>query len=172
MRPLVLMFAAALAVIAVCHALLPETVATHFGLAGAADGWAPKGTFTALMAGLDILMFAIFWLTPRLVMWLPPSLVNLPHRDYWLRDARHRDRARATLEREMGGFGAGLLGFLSLMMLLTTKANLDGSQHLDMPLFVTAMAAFLVGTAVWCVHLVRAFRIPPDQPADSPVVPR
>lgn len=171
MRALVIMFVVSLAVVTVCHALLPAEIATHFGFSGTADSWAPRAFFTGLMAGIDVLMFVIFLLTPQLVVRLPADLVNLPHREYWLSTA-HRDQARALLAREMGTFGAVLLGFMSVTALLTLKANLDGSQRLDMPLFAGALGAFLCFTAFWCVHLFRVFRVPAGCGADTPLEPR
>src|SRR4051812_37480429 len=63
---------------------LPETVASHFNVSGAADGHMGRDAYVASMVAagvlISLLMFALTALSPR----LPRSMVNIPHRDYWL----------------------------------------------------------------------------------------
>ncbi|MDD5720454.1 MAG: DUF1648 domain-containing protein [Candidatus Krumholzibacteria bacterium] len=67
---------------------LPERVASHFGITGAADGWSSRSSFLtvvgAVIAGTSLLLAGIGWLLPR----LPFSLVSIPHPDYWLAPER------------------------------------------------------------------------------------
>jgi serine/threonine-protein kinase len=67
---------------------LPEVVAVHFDISGQADAWAERGVslLVLLVAGVGIPLFvgALF----IVLRFLPPYLLELPNRDFWLAPAR------------------------------------------------------------------------------------
>src|SRR5436190_6095296 len=64
--------------------MLPERVATHFGPDGLPNGWTARESFVATMALVVVLPVAFMQGIGLVVGRLPPSLINLPTRDYWL----------------------------------------------------------------------------------------
>jgi uncharacterized membrane protein len=129
---------------------LPAQIATHFNGQGVADGWSDKVGFAVGQGCLLVCMPAMFvglsWLLPR----IPVSLVNLPHRDYWLSPA-HRATTLETLSQWMLGAGLLMSLFLGGLMHLMLAANLHPPARLG-PWFgvlVGADLTALVGIVTW-----------------------
>jgi len=152
-------------------ALLPERVAVHFGARGLPDNWASKETNAVTGVALQTVLFAVLYLVPRLVSVVPPGWVNLPNREYWLRE----DKRPATLARisaYLWQMGAALNVFMLCVGLLALHANLSAPVRLDLPLFFGALMAYLVYTVGWCVAFYRAFRLPGSPGRESAASPR
>ena len=147
----------------VAYPEMPERMASHFGPGGQADGYSGKGTFFALFALLEVLIVAMFLGLPRLVGLLPPSLVNLPNRDYWLAPERV-GQAQRLIARQMSGMGLATLLFLILVkhsvIVANTTAEAAGAG-LD-GVFAWALGAYLLYTVVWVFGFLRAFRVPEE----------
>jgi hypothetical protein len=63
---------------------MPGVMATHFGASGSANGWQTKTQFFVVeivMLGVCLLIgFGI----PFIISKAPPSLINLPNKEFWL----------------------------------------------------------------------------------------
>jgi uncharacterized membrane protein len=168
---LVATYVVAMAIVIVSHVLLPETVAIHFGSGGEPDGWGSKTLNSVAFAAMYTIMFLLFLFIPRLCARLPPELVNVPNRTYWLSEA-NRPRFLSIMNRLMSEFGTVMMVFLAVVGLLTLEANLSDPVRLDERSFLSALAAFLGYTVWWCIRLFRAFRIPRNEPHGRPLRPR
>ncbi|MGE5155528.1 MAG: DUF1648 domain-containing protein [Bdellovibrio bacteriovorus] len=155
----ILSFLANVALSLLSLAVLPARVAIHFGPGGAADGWASGSASTAIMLGVQILLFLSLYLSPRLLARVPARWINLPNRDYWLAPQR-RTQALSRLSDHLWRYGTALFLFLLVAGLLTLQANLSDPVRLDERLFLGALLVFLVYTAWWIGTLLRAFRAP------------
>src|SRR4029078_12585355 len=91
---LAVFYAAFVAMLVRDAARLPERVATHFDFRGQHDGWMSGQGYLAFMTVFGL----VFPLVPAalclLVRLLPDSLINLPHREYWLGAEEPRHTAR------------------------------------------------------------------------------
>ena len=96
---------------------LPDRVATHFDLKGQANGWAGKSSQLYFSLGLTLFLSLVFfglnWIMPK----FPDSMVNLPHKEYWLAPER-RDQSYRTLTHYMIWFGAATMLLLSVIQQL------------------------------------------------------
>ena len=90
---------------------------------------------------------------------MPVSLINLPHKDYWLALERKEESLR-FLEREMEWMGVMTVGFIALVLHLAIRANLVPDRRLENGAFVTLLVVFLVATTGWIVRLYRRFPSP------------
>ena len=90
---------------------LPQSVPAHVGPDGTADRWEPLAAHlvTATLVGLATAL--MFWFLPALMGRFPSDLVNLPHKEYWLRP-ENLPATRARLANQMGWFGAAVLVFI------------------------------------------------------------
>lgn len=168
---LVATYVVAMVIALVSHALLPETVAIHFGSGGEPDGWGSKTFNSVAFVAMYTMMFVLFLFIPRLCTRLPPELVNVPNRTYWLSEA-NRPRFVSIMDRLMSEFGTVLMVFLAVVGLLTLEANLSDPVRLDERSFLSALAAFLGYTVWWCVRIFRAFRVPKEATTTRPLRPR
>ena len=144
-------------------AVLPPRVAVHFGPGGMADNWAPGYVHALIMTGIDILLFVSLYFSPHLISAFPRSMINLPHKDYWLKP-EHIEETKATVGSYIRQFGAVLFVFLFVLGCLTIHANLSDPVRIHEPTIYAALVALLVYSAVWCFALFKAFKAPKDQP--------
>ena len=164
---LILLFALSLAQSWIAYPDMPDRMASHFGAGGQADGFSSKDTFFTLFSFLDAMLVAMFLGLPLLVSKLPPSMVNLPNRDYWLAPER-REEAQRRITGQMAWFGVATMLFMILVKQTVIAANAGAGESGDASLgglFGWGLAGYLVYTLVWIVGLYRTFRIPQEAPA-------
>lgn len=138
---------------------LPDPVATHFGRSGAPDAWMTRPVYTLAMlfflTGFPLLMVGAVGGLPRLL----PSLVNLPHRHYWLGPARRR----ASLEY-LSAHACWLGCLITVTAAAVHWSILDAHRNepvrLDNALLLTIVAVFIVTEIGWIALLWRRFRRP------------
>ncbi len=134
--------------------LLPERVATHFDEAGQANGWSSKTEFLvlnlAMSAGMALLFLGISLLMAR----IPPALINLPNKDYWLADER-RATTMDYIRRQMEWLGAATLALLLGINQLTIQTNLDSAGAMPGGAFWLLFGSFMVFFAVWMASFLR-----------------
>ncbi len=139
---------------------LPAIVASHFGRAGSVNGWETKTLFFSLELGSIVLATVISFAVPRMIEALPVSMINLPHKEFWLSPER-RDETLGYLQMHMAWFGCALLAFLLFVMELAFRANLLNPPRLNLAAFVPALMAFLVFMGISTIRLVVRFsRLP------------
>lgn len=150
--------AATLAQMAWYYPRLPTRMASHFDAAGQVNAFMPKDAFFVVhLVVLGLMSFA-FLLVPALITRLPPGMINLPNKDYWLAPERRAHTAE-KLQSFLVGFGNVMLLFLLLVFREALRANLLPSPHLPSRIWVLLV---LLGVWViyWTVRFVRAFRLP------------
>jgi uncharacterized membrane protein len=137
-------------------AAMPGLMATHFGASGSANGWQTKGQFFIV----EIVMLAVCLLIgfgiPAIIAAAPPSLVNLPNKEFWLAPVR-RDHTLAVFRIQMTWFACALLTFLIVVNQLVFNANQSVPRHLNGPQFTMALLAFLGFVAMWTIRLISHF---------------
>jgi uncharacterized membrane protein len=140
---------------------LPDRVAIHFGPNGQPNNWMNRFGATLLMLalqiGMPLFLYGIAWS----IKLFPPSLVNIPHREYWL----HPDRREQTLEtanRTMSWVAVAVAAFTMAINHLTFVANRNG-EGLQMTWFTILLVGFLaivfalVGQMAWSFRLPKAY---------------
>ena len=141
---------------------LPDRVATHFNLEGTPDGWMNKTNALIVMCGFQVCMPYFLMAITMLSSRLPASMVNIPHREYWL----HPDR-RVTTMRYVQSIMNWIAVLFSLFAMaishLVFVANRD-SDGLDTVWFATLMTVFLASVFSLVAILVRRFRLPHNMP--------
>ena len=140
---------------------LPETVATHFGIDGEANGWMTRGGYLLFMLSF---MFGVSSFVSLVVGTLPrkfPQWTNVPNGQYWLA-AERRDESLNFLSAH-----GKRLGCLILMMMLGMHYTVLIANHLRSPaLPASTFSSIIIGFALalvwWIVRLYRRFAKPKD----------
>jgi len=111
---------------------LPDKVPSHFDLSGTPDGWMSRTSFLFLWIGLIVLMNMWVPLTKIIINRCSPSIISIPHKEYWLAN----DQNKAKLVKIMDSFMAMIFGVLNLMFLYilhyTYEIAVNGSSSLPM----------------------------------------
>ena len=153
-----LLLAAMLAQMAWYYPRLPERMASHFNYAGQAHAFMPKQEIMKIHLGIAGLMSVVFLLVPMLIVRLPPGMINLPNKDYWLAPER-RDHTARVITGFLVGFGNVMLLFLLVVFREAMRAALMPVPQLSNRMWV--MLILLFGfIIVWTVRFMRAFRMP------------
>jgi uncharacterized membrane protein len=142
--------------------LSPSNVAIHFGSGGDPNGWAPAYVNALIMSGINIFIFASFFFIPHLIRITPSRWINLPNKEYWLRD-ENRSRMNSMLTAHMYQFGTLTLVFMFLIGLLALQANLADSIRFRQDLFWWSFGLYMAYTAYWTVKIIMVFRIPKEE---------
>ena len=137
---------------------LPAVMASHFDGAGRANGFQSRDAFFVLFGAVGGGTVALLLVMPWLSQRLPPSLLNVPNREYWLVPER-----LAQVQDKLGKFMAwtavGTVGLLIVVLELVLRANLGRGPLASGPLWLI-IGAYMIGTTLSIVWLVRAFRVP------------
>jgi hypothetical protein len=135
---------------------LPKIVASHFGITGVVNGWQPKTAFFGVELAMILLATAISFGVPRLIEAMPISLINVPHKEFWLAPERREDTL-SYIRTWSVWFGCGLLAFLLFVMELAYRANLHTPPHFNNAAFVPALLAFVIIDTVLLMRLILHF---------------
>jgi len=140
----------------------PETMAVHFGAGGEPNGWASAKANALIMTGIDVLLFALFYFMPHLMRITPDKWINLPNKDYWLKE-ENRARAMVTLSDQLYKLGVIMFVFMFVVGLLVLQANLSDHVRLREDLFWPPFVFIMVYTVYWTVKIFRLFRVPKEE---------
>jgi len=86
---------------------------------------------------------------------VPPSLWNLPSKDYWLAPER-RDATVTRVADEMASFGNATLALVLMTFELAFRANLPGGTFASDAMWVV-LTAYLILVVARLVRFVRAW---------------
>ena len=146
------------------HPKLPDTVASHFNGKGEADGHSSKLTHSIMMISLQAGMAGMFLVIGAICKRLPPSLVNMPNREYWLAPERKEE----TIRKMNGGLFGLAIGtqvfFMGLNHLISLHNLGVPAMNWFWPVFAIYMA-FVIGFCVW---LCLKFKMPESENEEPP----
>ena len=158
-QALILLIVAAVAQLAWLAPGMPDRVATHFDGAGNPNGWMSR----AGMAGFQLTILAVMGGTflglPVLLNRLPTTMINIPHREYWLSPER-RAGSMTALRNWMAVMGCGVVFLLMAVTRMLHHANRMTPPRLSSGVFVVCLAAFLLYVVGAIVALYRRFPRP------------
>jgi hypothetical protein len=140
----------------------PAVMASHFDVAGRPNGYLDRDAFFAIQLITTGLVALVCGAGGPLADRLPISVINLPHKDFWLAPLRRA----ATLERlgsalEVQG-GATLL-LLTLVFDLATAANFRPDRRFAAGLFWPALLLYGVFLLAWSGLMLKTFARPPGE---------
>jgi hypothetical protein len=140
---------------------LPDIAAVHFDARGAANGFTTRDACRRFMllstVGVPALIAAVTAALPRL---LPPGMLNVPHREYWMAPARARDSVDFLSSRGIW-FSCMLLTFLACVDWMVVKANEARPALFPSAEFLPVLALFFCATGLWLRGMFKRFPSPP-----------
>jgi uncharacterized membrane protein len=136
---------------------LPPAMASHFGATGQPNGFMPRDAFFTFFALVGAGTVALLLAIPLLTRAVPPALINIPNREYWLVPER-LPQVHAKLAGWSAWYACGVCAFLVAVLELVLRANLAHAPLANQPM-IALVVAMLAGSVLGIVALVRAFRV-------------
>ena len=141
------------------YPLLPPIVGSHFDAAGKVNGTSSKlvyfiGYFVSLAFTSSFTL-----VLPLVFKYFPTSVINLPHREYWLSGDR-REESLKFLNVHFSWFGVATMLLMVIIFHITFLANLSQITELNSLLFWVLLGVFLLFTIWWIIVLLRRFPNP------------
>jgi len=136
------------------YPMLPESVASHFGISGKPDGWSSKSSFIMVPFIITGVITVVFLAVAFGLSKIPVSLINLPNKNYWLSP----ERKQASLDFFTGyflWFGSATLVLLIDIFRQTFLVNTGSADALGHS--VPALVVYFVFTALWIAGLYMKF---------------
>jgi hypothetical protein len=161
MSGMAVLLAGAAAFVLISGSSLPPLVASHFGVGGTANGFMSRNGYLAFMLIGTIVMPLLMVVPQRLVRTIPPRLINVPNRDYWLAPERI-DSTLDYLRDHAVWFAALFAMLLCFVHWEVVQANMRTPARLAAQPFIAGLIAYAVAVLVWIAALVAHFRRPPD----------
>lgn len=147
------------------YAQLPEVVASHFNGRGVANGWQTKSAFFMVCVGVSVLGVVIGFVIPRIIATLPPQLINLPNKAYWLAPD-HLEETIEFLNSYFVWFSCGVFMVIILTFDYAIQSNLHPDSRPDVSRMWYILAGFVVFIVVWISRMFMRFgRRPQDSSA-------
>lgn len=141
------------------YPLLPDTVGSHFDAVGKVNGTSSKlGYFIVYFVSLAITS-SFTLVLPLVFKYLPTSVINLPHREYWLSGDR-REESLQFLNVHFSWFGVATMLLMVIVFHLTFIANLSPIKNISAPAPWALLVAFALFTIWWTVVLLKRFPNP------------
>ena len=135
---------------------IPEILGSRFSRGGFVNGWQTRTVFFVTELAMIILATVVSFGIPRVIAAVPVSLINLPHREYWLAQERREDTL-AYIRVWSAWFGCGLLTFLLFAMELVFRANLRTPPEFNNAAFVPALLAYAAFDTMLVLRLILHF---------------
>src|SRR3972149_2033418 len=102
---------------------LPDPVASHFDERGLPDEWMSRPSFVMFSLIFETAAMFLIVMVSFICKYVPDSLINLPHRDYWLAPER-RIETRNCIFRQALWFSCLCACFITGMMLLAVYTSI------------------------------------------------
>ena len=134
------------------YAKLPEVVATHFSANGTPGNWQPKSGFLGMFVLMSVVPAVLVFGVPALIKALPPSLVNLLNKEYWLSEER-ADETQEFLGAWFGWFGCAVYFMILFAMNYAMQANLHPGERPSAETMMWMVYGFAGFTLVWVLRI-------------------
>ena len=148
------------------YSQLPDVVASHFNARGVANGWQTKSAFFAVFVGVSVLAAVIGFGIPRIISAMPPQLINLPNKNYWLAPD-HLAETQTFLNNYFAWFGCAVFLIIILTFDYAIQSNLRPENRPDISRMWYILAGFLAFVAVWIIRLLARFLRNPQEKLGS-----
>lgn len=136
---------------------LPEIVAVHFDASGNPNGFTTREGGRQFMLwftlGAPAFIGIVTAFIPRLI---PPAMINIPNRDYWLAPERAAESVNFLSEQGIW-FACIFLVFLVWVDEILVNANSITPPAFPTGAFLGSMAILFAAIGIWAVRMFRRF---------------
>jgi uncharacterized membrane protein len=140
---------------------LPEVVASHFDSRGQVNGWQTKSAFFISVIFVGVIASVVGFGIPAIISVMPPALVNLPNKHYWL-SPEHRAETIEFFKTHFAWLGCAILALAILSFDYAVQSNFH-PEHPPNPLRMWYIIGTFIALALaGAIRLFTKFRRPPQ----------
>jgi hypothetical protein len=140
--------------------LLPDIVASHFSFDGTPDGWGDKDSFLILYTGFVVFLASLFVAIALFLPRIPPALINMPDKDYWLAPER-KEATLSYLSGRLLAMGNVTVLFIIVLFQFTIQANLRAEEDIRLGAETLVLAGvYSAYMLIWVIRLFASLRRP------------
>lgn len=139
------------------YARLPDTLATHFNMAGQPNGWTGRAGFIATMGAIEALFVVGALLFTKFAARIPTGALNIPNRDYWLEPARRSDSLKFVWSHILW-IETITLAFLIAVTEVVFRSNLTGGTPALPGNFFYVLVVFVLTIGWLSIRILLRFR--------------
>lgn len=144
------------------YATLPDSIPVHFSKYAEPDRWMDKDTFALYHWGFVFFLSGIFAGAAALIRRLPPKMINIPNKDYWMATPERVKVIMTVITEALCILGvitaACVVGVDHLIM----KAARLGARRAEIGSITTVVTVTTVATCFVLFRMILKFRRPPD----------
>jgi len=140
------------------YPLLPQQVASHFDINGRPDSYASRGSFLVFSLTLLAVISGIFFISAFFIRKVPPMLLNLPNKDFWLSDER-KENTYAVFSSFAFWFADITLIFIFYIIRNVIEVNLGKKTSLGDSFFYVLISYVFAAGVVGALFIKRFMRI-------------
>ncbi|HUI93816.1 MAG TPA: hypothetical protein VLX68_16355 [Chitinivibrionales bacterium] len=138
------------------YTALPQMVASHFSANMMANCFVPKAQYFKSLLSTSALMNAVFLLSIIILPRFPSGLINVPNKDFWMRQ-ENRPVLNSILTSRLFGLLTGINLIFTVLSYYVYKANMSAAKMLSWH-FHVVMVAFLVFVVGGMVQMMARLR--------------
>lgn len=143
------------------YASLPDNIPVHFNKYGEPDKWMTKDVFSLYHWGFVVFLSGIFAGTAALVRRVPPRLIHIPNKDYWMATPERVKAVMEVITETLCILGVITAGCLVGVDHLIMKAARLSSRRAELGPITTVVAISAVATGFVLFRMMMKFRRPP-----------
>lgn len=141
---------------------LPDTMASHFAASGEPNAFMGRAGFFWVMGLVGGGTVALLFAAPIFLRRLPPHMINVPHRDYWLATDARRVEALDRLASYLGWMAMATAALVAVAIEFAVQANLERTGFANGP-FLVCLAVYFVVVLAGTIIKMRALAEPPPE---------
>jgi|WetSurMetagenome_2_1015567.scaffolds.fasta_scaffold747621_1 uncharacterized membrane protein len=136
------------------YPLLPDKIASHFGVSGQPNDWSSKTSFITFYYIITAVMILIFLGLRFGISKIPVSMINMPNKEYWLSPEKKQETFDFMSHYSMW-FGSATLLLLLYMFNQSFQVSLGRAKSLSHPALATGI--YIAFMALWMTGMIRRF---------------
>jgi uncharacterized membrane protein len=143
---------------------LPDRMPSHFNFQGEPDSYSSKNQFFGTWLFALVLLNVLLPSVHLLIRVVPSTMINVPHREYWLATSDRKREVAAKMANLMVAMAIGLNLIFFLLLESIRSYTLTGTA--SMP-FWTPLVILPFLIIVPLLFVFRMFRVPPSEPGPA-----
>lgn len=137
---------------------LPDQVAVNFDIQGQAKGWLTKIKFLQIYLLLVIVLHLMMGLKIIFIHKIPPFLISLPYKDYWLNSNNQKQSYQFLRKYLLWFHNITIISVISMMQFIFSL-NIYNTNYLPKDFWII-LSIYIIFIVIWTIGFFIRFSKP------------